>query len=99
MKKEDAASLFVYAIMLVLALLVGLLVIRPLFSEVSISMNPYLFTILVVVLGLIINVIIIELGHIVGGKIGKYDIVSVNMLGFCFYTNIQVLLLELCNIW
>ena len=85
MKKEDAASLFVYAIMLVLALLVGLLVIRPLFSEVSISMNPYLFTILVVVLGLIINVIIIELGHIVGGKIGKYDIVSVNMLGFCFY--------------
>ena len=85
MKKEDAASLFVYAIMLVLALLVGLLVIRPLFSEVSISMNPYLFTILVVVLGLIINVVIIELGHIVGGKIGKYDIVSVNMLGFCFY--------------
>ena len=85
MKKEDAASLFVYAIMLVLALLVGLLVIRPLFSEVSISMNPYLFTILVVVLGLIINVIIIELGHIVGGKIGKYDIVSVNMLGVCFY--------------
>ena len=85
MNKEDAASLFVYAIMLALPLLVGLLVIRPLFSEVSISMNPYLFTILVVVLGLIINVIIIELGHIVGGKIGKYDIVSVNMLGFCFY--------------
>lgn len=85
MKKEDVASLLVYAVMLIMALLVGLLVIRNLFSEASLSINPYLFTILMVIAGLIINVVIIEVGHIIGGKIGHYNIVSVNFLGFCFY--------------
>jgi len=85
MKKEDVASLLVYAVMLVMALLVGLLVIQPLIQSSPINVNPYVFTILMVIVGLIINVIIIELGHIVGGKIGHYNIVSVNMLGFCFY--------------
>ena len=85
MKKEDAASLLVYTIMLILALLVGLLVIRPLFNDVHVELNPYLFTIIVVIIGLILNVLLIEAGHIIGGKIGRYNIVSVNILGFCFY--------------
>ncbi|MCQ3035621.1 MAG: hypothetical protein MJ248_05365 [Bacilli bacterium] len=85
MKKEDVASLLVYALMLIMALLIGLLVIRNLFAEATIAVNPYVFTILMVIAGLILNVVLIELGHIIGGKIGKYNIVSVNFLGFCFY--------------
>ena len=91
MKKEDVASLVVYVLMLVVALLIGFLVIQPLFT----SKNPfsgasglsYLYTFLIILGALIFNVIMLELFHILGAKVGKYDVVSVNVIGFCFYKN------------
>lgn len=88
MRKEDVASFVVYTLMLTIALLVGLFVIRPLFttgSAYNISMNQYLFVFLNLLGAIIFNVVLLELGHLIGGKIGKYNIISFNVLGFCFY--------------
>lgn len=86
MKKEDAASLIVYAIMLGLALFIGLGIIQPIFqSNASVSGNQYVFALLAVIVGVLINAVFLEVGHIIGGLIGHYKIQSINVLGFCFY--------------
>ncbi|MFA5481154.1 MAG: hypothetical protein WC282_02050 [Bacilli bacterium] len=86
MKKEDVASLIVYAIMIGLALFIGLGIIQPLFqNNPSATDNEYVFAILSVLVGVFINGVLIELGHILGGLIGKYRLQSVNLFGFCFY--------------
>ncbi len=86
MKKEDAASLIVYAVMIGLALFVGLGIIKPVFeANASVAGNQYAFAIVSVVIGVILNAIFLEVGHILGGLIGKYRIHSVNIFGFCFY--------------
>ena len=88
MKKEDIVSLLVYVLMLVIAFVVGWCVIRELFSNFDsgsgVGANIGL-AILLVIGAIIFNVIIIELGHILGAKISGYNVFSVNMIGFCFY--------------
>jgi len=86
MRKEDVFSLLVYAAMIVIALFVGLQVIAPSFAITGITGNTqYGFALGSIVAGFLINVILLELGHVIGAKIGGYDILSVNMLGLCFY--------------
>ena len=88
MKKEDVISLLVYVLMLVTAFMVGWFVIRDLFSNFDsgsgVGANIGL-AILLVIGAIVFNVVIIELGHILGAKISGYNVFSVNMLGFCFY--------------
>ena len=73
MKKEDITSLIVYALMLTMALLVGLFVIKPLFtsSSYNISMNSYLYMALMLLAAIVFNVVLLEVGHLIGGKLGK----------------------------
>ena len=86
MKKEDAASLIVYAVMIGLALFVGLGIIQPVFAaNASVGGSQYAFAIISVIIGVFINAILLEVGHILGGLIGKYRIHSVNIFGFCFH--------------
>ncbi|MDD3938713.1 MAG: hypothetical protein PHU55_03035 [Bacilli bacterium] len=86
MKKEDAASLIVYAVMIGLALFVGLGIIKPVFdANASVAGNQYVFAIISVVIGVILNAVFLEVGHILGGLIGKYRIHSVNIFGLCLY--------------
>lgn len=87
MKKEDFASILVYTLMLAIALMVGFLIIRPIFESPTpiTDLNPYLFVLLAILVGLLLNVIIIEVGHVIGGKIGGYNIISFNLLGLCIY--------------
>lgn len=89
MKKEDVASFIVYIVMFGMALLVGLLVIQPLFQTGNPFVGPqglsYLWVFLIILGALLFNVIFLEIFHILGGKAGKYNVVSVNVLGFCFY--------------
>lgn len=86
MKKEDAASLVVYVLMIGLALFIGLGIIKPVFeANASVAGNQYVFAIIAVVVGVVINAILLELGHVLGGLIGKYKIHSVNIFGFCLY--------------
>lgn len=87
MKKQDIASLIVYVLMLVMALLVGLLVLKPLLSEKAgtLPFNAFLFIILIVVAGLFVNVLFLEIGHALGGLLGGYSVVSMNVVGLCLY--------------
>lgn len=86
MKKEDLASLVIYLIMIAAAVIVGLTAVQATFtSHYHLSMPTYLFAILVIVVGLLVNIIGLELSHVAGAKIGGYNILSVNCVAFCFY--------------
>ena len=87
MKKNEILSWVVYAAMLGIAIGVGLGVIRPLSEAAGSLMNPILLLIIALIVGVIGNAIFIELGHIIGAKIGGYNIYSVNILFFCFAKN------------
>ncbi len=84
MKKEDLLSLVAYLLMIIIALIVGFVVIKPLVSSASLS-NPYLITILSIILGIIFNSLFLEVGHVIGAKIGGYSITFFNFLFICFY--------------
>lgn len=86
MRKEDVYSLIVYAVMIVIALFVGLQVIAPSFEVTMITgADQYLFALGSILVGFLFNVIIFELGHVIGAKLGGYAILSVNILGLCIY--------------
>lgn len=85
MRKEEVASLIVYLLMIAVAIIVGLSVITNAMQTLRpANINGFLFVIIVIVVGLLFNVIMLEILHMVGGIIGGYKIVSVNILGFCF---------------
>ena len=86
MKKEDITGLIVYIIIIALAIIFGLTVLQTHNSESSLQGFQYvLYIIGAVVVGAVFNGILFELAHVLGAKIGKYDIISVCVLGFCFY--------------
>ena len=86
MKKEDITGLIVYLVIIALAVVYGFAVLQTHSQESSLSGFSYvLYIIGAVLFGTIFNAILFELAHVVGAKIGKYDIISCNIVGFCFY--------------
>ena len=86
MKKEDVLGLIIYLIIIALAVVFGLTVLQTHGSESSFSGFMYvLYVAGSVIVGIVLNAILFELAHVIGAKVGKYDIVSVTILGFCFY--------------
>jgi hypothetical protein len=86
MKKEDFLSIFVYLLMLLIALFIGLQIIQPAVNDLNYSQaQSYEFAIITIIIGVVINALIFELGHILGAKIAGYGILSVNILGFNFF--------------
>ena len=86
MKKEDITGIIVYLIIIVLAVVFGLTVLQTHMKESSLEGFAYaLYIIGSVLVGTILNSIIYEMGHVLGAKIGKYEVLSVNILGLCFY--------------
>ena len=86
MKKEDITGLIVYLIIIALAIIFGFTVLQTHNSESSFNGIGYVLYIIVSVLvGAIFNAALFEMAHVIGAKIGKYTILSVNILGFCFY--------------
>ena len=86
MKKEDVTGLIVYLIIIALAIVFGFTVLQTHAPESTLSGFPYVLYIIGAVLsGAIFNGILFEVAHVVGAKLGKYDILSVNILGCCFY--------------
>ena len=86
MKKEDITGLIVYLIIIAFAIIFGLTVLQAHQQESTLSGFLYvLYIIGAVLVGAILNAVLFETAHIVGAKIGKYEIVSVNILGLCFY--------------
>jgi len=85
MKKEDITGLLVYLVIFAFAIVFGLTVLREFASKSSLGGLFFLFVLGAIVVGIILNAIIFEMGHLLGAKIGHYDVLSVNILGFCFY--------------
>lgn len=87
MKKEDFLTLIVYGLMFVIALFIGLEIVSTALTELGYftDASRYSFASIVIIVGIIFNVILFEVGHIIGAKFGGYKVLSVNMLGFCFY--------------
>ena len=86
MKKEDITGIIVYLIIIVLAVVFGLTVLQTHAPESTLSGFPYVLYIIGAVLsGALFNGILFEVAHVLGAKAGKYEIISVNILGVCFY--------------
>ena len=78
MKRNDFAVFMAYVCMFAVALLVGLLVIRPIMSDYGASF-PINFVVLVVlslIVGIVLNGLLLEGGHLLGAKIGGYEVLS-----------------------
>ena len=85
MKKEDITGLIVYALILVFSIIFGLTVLQTHSAESTFKGGMYvLFIIGAILVGLVLNAVIFELAHVVGAKIGGYEIESVTILGVCF---------------
>lgn len=91
MKKTDFRGMVVLLVVAIAVVLVGLLVLSPLWQTAAKNEPfPYssiLFTILSVGFGIIIFELIYQLMHVAGAKLGKYKVISVNVIGFNFYKN------------
>ena len=86
MKKEDITGLIVYLGIIVLAVIFGLTVLQAHAPASTFKNFGYVMYIIGSVLtGAILNAILFEVAHVLGAKLGKYDILSVNILGVCFY--------------
>ena len=86
MKKEDITGLIVYLIIIAFAIIFGLTVLQAHQNESTLTGFLYVIYIIgSVLVGTLLNAILFEVAHIIGAKIGKYDIISVNILGLCFY--------------
>ena len=85
MKKEDIASIIVYLLMIGAAVVVGLTAVRDVFlAHYHFSLNNYVFAILAILAALIVNIVGLEVFHVLGAKAGHYKILSVNVLWLCF---------------
>ena len=86
MKKEDVIGLIIYLIIIALAIVFGITVLQAHNPDSSFQGFSYVgFVAICVILGVVLNAIMYELAHILGAKVGKYLILSVNVLGFTFY--------------
>ena len=84
MKKEDIASIIVYLLMIGAAVVVGLTAVRDVFlAHYHFSLNNYVFAILAILAALIVNIVGLEVFHVLGAKAGHYKILSVNVLWLC----------------
>ncbi len=82
MKKEEFYTLIVYGMMVAIAIFVGVNIIAPAFVTLGITgLTQYVYAIITILGAFLINVILLEVGHILGGLLGGYTIQSVNILG------------------
>ena len=84
MRKEDVTSLFVYMIIIAIAMVYGLVFLQPYYAESNFtSVGLYaLFILGSIVAGIVANAVLLELGHLAGAKLGKYKVLSFNILHF-----------------
>ncbi len=88
MRKEDIKGTIVYVLMLAIVVIVAFCVIQPNFNYITNNLThggAIVCVILSLLIGLVLNAILIELGHLLGAKVGGYEVYLFNILGFCFY--------------
>lgn len=86
MKKEDVSGILVYVLLLGLAIVYGFTVLQTHAADSGLNGVYYVLYVLgSLFAGIIFNGILFELAHILGAKIGRYSILSVNILGCNWY--------------
>lgn len=85
MKKSDISSLVVYAIMLVVLFCTFFFGVRDVLAKSFEGFASVGVSLLTIVLSFIVGSILLEIGHVLGAKAGKYKIVLFNMFFFTFY--------------
>lgn len=87
MKKSDAYSYVVYFLLLIMAVLLGLFVLKPNADQITSLAQGAKIGILIAAFsaGAIVLPILYELFHILGAKMGGYEVYSVCVYGFNFY--------------
>lgn len=87
MTKDEVMSIIAYIVMIVFAIVVGVTSIAPAVESGYIPSEggAFLFLIIALIIGVIINGFLFEIGHVIGAKLGGYEIVSFNAVGFAIY--------------
>ena len=81
MKKEDILSYFVYLILIAAAFVVTFTIGAQFQVD---FMNRFWFALLTIIIAVIFNITLLELLHCLGGKLGGYEVVYINVFGFGF---------------
>ena len=89
MKKEDLLGLFVYFILLALAVVFGFTVLQTHANDSFILSHSGNFAYMgfmlgAIILGLVVNAALYEFAHTIGARIGGYKVSCVNVLGLAF---------------
>lgn len=85
MKKQDVSGIIVYLLIVGLALVFCFTVLREHSSDSGLEGFAYWgYIVGAVVSGIVFNAILFELAHILGAKVGRYEILSVSVLGLTF---------------
>lgn len=85
MKKSDVSSLVVYAIMLVVLFCTFFFGVRDTLGKTFEGFANIGVALLTIVISFIVSSLLLEIGHVLGAKAGKYDIIAFNFLYFMFY--------------
>ena len=86
MKKEDVSGLIVYLLIMALAIVFGLNVLRQHSTNSGMDFWIYfLFIAGAILAGVLFNAILFEVAHRVGARVGRYQILSTNVLGLLWY--------------
>ncbi len=83
MKKNDTFGYLAYALMLALAVCVGFFILRPDFASGAsyLTMNVFLLVFLSILVGIVLTSLLLELGHLLGAKMGHYEVTAWICLG------------------
>ena len=84
MKKENVIGLIIYLFIFAFAVVYGLTVLQPHYSNSAMT-EVWQYAIYIVgciVVGVLASALLFELGHVVGAKVGGYKIVKFTMLYF-----------------
>ena len=86
MKKNDFATVIAYVAMFAVAILMGLLAIKPVIDEFGQTINGQINTIMLVILslvaGIVFNALLLEYGHRLGARMGKMTVTAFAVFGF-----------------
>lgn len=83
MKKNDFATFLVYVAMFAIAIVMGLFVLRPTIAEAkNLPVHFIVIVIAALFVGVVLNAVLVELGHVIGAKSGQCEIRSVSVFGF-----------------
>ena len=87
MKKNDFAIFLVYLSMFAVAILIGLFAIKPVMDAHGGDMpiSSIALVIVSLIVGIIFNALMLELGHLAGAKAGKYRVRSWTVFGIKFF--------------